>query len=70
MIGFWRGGGKDKWESIFQAPAFSTKRFLSCMCFQKVVAICIGKKLARDPRKSEAVPCEISASSEGEVERQ
>jgi len=28
------------------------------------------KKIARDPRKKEAVPCEILASWEGEMERQ
>lgn len=71
MIGFWRGAGKDKWESIFQAPAFSTKHFfLSHTYFQKVVAICIGEKSAGDPMKNEAVLCEIPASWEREVERQ
>lgn len=49
MIGFWRGTGKDKWEPIFEAPAFSTKHFfLSLIYFQKVVAICTGEKSAGD----------------------
>lgn len=61
MIGFWRRGGKDKWESIFQAPASLAKCFcLSDIYSHKVVSICMGYKLATDTRKNKVVSCGIS----------